>query len=202
MADETTTGTPHEGEGGKPPEVPPSPAAAQTGAPTATAGAPPGTPAKAPVKMPTRFFVVELSYLVALIVLFIVYVTSPTVRHGFPVSFGPLPMAIVWFGATGAVVAGMRGIFINNATWDERYNYWYYSRPVYGAVTGSIGALVYWVSIRLGNTKPISVDNATFYVVAFLLGFSGNAFVQLLKSVTDVIIKPGTGQSNAPPQKT
>ena len=141
--------------------------------------------------MPVRFFLVALSYLAALSALFVVYTMSPTLRHDLPVSFGPLPMAVVWFGATGAVVASLRGIFMHNANWDGSYNYWYYSRPLYGAITGSIGALIYWVSLRLGNTKPVSVDDATFYVVAFLLGFSGNAFMELLKSVTDVIVKPG-----------
>lgn len=158
-----------------------------------------GKPAVTPVKMPIRFFVVSLSYLVALIVIFVIFATSPTFRHSLPTNFGPLPMAVVWFGATGAVVASLRGIFMNNANWDESYNYWHYSRPLYGAVTGSIGALIYWVSLRLGTSKPVSVDSATFDVVAFLLGFSGNAFMELLKNVTDVIIKPGQKSSAGMP---
>jgi hypothetical protein len=105
-------------------------------------------------------------------------------------------MGVVWFGAMGAVVTSMRGIFMNNTDWDDSYNYWYYSRPLYGAVTGSIGALVYYVNLRLGNTKTITVDRTTFYVVAFLLGFSGNAFIELLKSVTDALIKPGQKSSD------
>ena len=77
-------------------------------------------------------------------------------------------------------------------TWDRSYNYWHYCRPLFGAVTGSIGALIYLVLLNLGSKSAIKVDSSTFYVVAFVLGFADKSFMQMLQNVTSVIIKPGT----------
>lgn len=123
-------------------------------------------------------------------------------RHATPTNLGPLPVGVVWFGATGAVVASMRGIFYHNDKWDSSYNYWHISRPFLGAVTGSVGALLYLVSLHLGSSSPITVNRATFYAVAFVLGFADIAFVELLRNVTDVIIKPGQKTSPTSQQKT
>ena len=144
-----------------------------------------------PEKMPVHFFFLGLSYLASLIALFVIYGTSPSIRQVVPSSMGPLPIGVAWFGATGAVISSLRGIFSNNQNWKSEMNYWHYSRPIFGAVTGSVGALLYWVSLRLGSNGPVSVDQATFYAVAFLLGFADKAFTEMLKNVTDVIVKPG-----------
>ena len=88
-------------------------------------------------------------------------------------------------------MASLFGIFVHNSDWDSSYNYWYYSRPIFGAVTGSVGALLYLVLLNLGTTSTVRVDRLTFYAAAFVFGFADKAFMQILKSVTDVIIKPG-----------
>jgi hypothetical protein len=61
-----------------------------------------------------------------------------------------------------------------------------------GAITGSLGALIYLVLLNLGNTNGVKIDHPVFYVVAFVLGFADKAFMQMLQNVTNVIIKPGT----------
>ena len=115
----------------------------------------PESPSKA--DMPTKIFGWAISYLVVLIAILAVYVCWPWLRHAVPSTLGPLPVGIVWFGATGAVIASLRGIFFYNKNWNSSYDYWHYSRPVFGMVTGSIGALLYWVSLRLGNSGPVTV---------------------------------------------
>jgi hypothetical protein len=143
------------------------------------------------VEMPLHIFVLATAYLIALITLFIIYVSWHAFRSDVPASFGQLPVGIVWFAATGAVIASLYGIFVHNKAWDPSYNYWHYCRPVFGAVTGSIGALIYLVLLNLGSKSSIKVDSPTFYVVAFVFGFADKSFMQMLQNVTSVIIKPG-----------
>ena len=151
-----------------------------------------------PIKvMPKRIFYFELGYIVVLMVLFAVYATWSWARHAVPHNLGPLPLGVIWFGSVGGVVAGFRGIYSYNNQWDSSYDYWHYTRPIFGAVTGAIGSLIYWVSLHLGSTNTVKVDRDTFYVAAFVLGFSDKAFIELLKNVTDVIIKPGQKQTSS-----
>jgi len=149
--------------------------------------------------MPKRIFYLELVYIVVLVALFAVYATWSWARNAVPGNLGPLPLGVIWFGSAGGVVAGFRGIYSHNNEWDSSFDYWHYTRPIFGAITGAIGSLIYWVSLHLGSTNAIKVDRYTFYVVAFVLGFSDKAFLELLKNVTDVIIKPG--QKQTPPPK-
>lgn len=71
-----------------------------------------------PVPMPARVFIIEMAYLIALIVLLIVYKTDDPFRDALPPP-GPLPIQIAWFGATGAVLAGIGGIYFHNQTWNH-----------------------------------------------------------------------------------
>lgn len=142
-------------------------------------------------EMPWPIFAVAVAYLALLLAVFITYLTSPWFRSHVPTHLGALPSGVVWFGATGAVIASLYGIFVHNYRWDPSYNYWHYCRPLFGAVTGSIGALIYLVLLNLGNSAKVQVDAPTFFVVAFVLGFADGAFMQMLHKVTSVIIKPG-----------
>lgn len=146
--------------------------------------------------MPKCIFILELGYMIVLVVLFALYPKWSWLRNALPNNLGPLPLGVVWFGSVGGVVAGFRGIYYYNHKWDSSYNYWHYTRPIFGAVTGTIGSLIYWVLLRFGSTSTtIKVDRAMFYVVAFVLGFSDKAFIELLKNITDVIIKPGQSKT-------
>jgi hypothetical protein len=167
---------------------------ATTDAVAATPGTPYPPPSSPPVtsaEMPLHIFVLAVAYLISLITLFVIYVTWHAFRSHVPASFGQIPVGIVWFAATGAVTASLYGIFVHNKTWDPSYNYWHYCRPIFGAVTGSIGALIYLVLLNLGSKSAIKVDSPTFYVVAFVFGFADKSFMQMLQNVTSVIIKPG-----------
>jgi hypothetical protein len=153
---------------------------------------------KACLGMPRRIFWLALAYLALLLALFAIYITWPGFRSRLPVSLGQIPIGVVWFGATGAVMASLYGIFVHNRDWNTSYNYWHYCRPFFGAVTGSVGALVYLVLLHLGSASSVKVDPLTFYVVAFVLGFADKSFMQLLQNVTTVIVKPGNQSVKAP----
>jgi len=162
--------------------------------PPAPANAPPPAPLHANGPVPKSIVAAAYVYLVLLVALFVTYVTWKEFRSDLPSALGPLPTGVVWFGAVGAVVSSFRGIFAYNQSWDPRYNIWHYSRPLLGAVTGSMGALMYWVLLTLGSTTTVTVRTTTFYVAAFVLGFADKAFVNLLNSVTSLIINPGKSQ--------
>lgn len=174
---DTTTSTPAV------PVVPPSPA-----------NGPAPTTSHANGQVPKSIVAAAYVYLVLLVALFITYVTWNEFRLDLPSVLGPLPIGVVWFGAVGAVISSFRGIFAYNQSWDPSYNIWHYSRPLLGAVTGSIGALMYWVLLTLGSTTSVTVRPTTFYVAAFVLGFADKAFGNLLNSVTSLIINPAKPQ--------
>lgn len=157
----------------------------------------PGQPADGTETMPTYMFYLALGYLVLLGAFFICYETSPTLRSSLPSHFGELPAGIIWFGAIGAVLKSLYGIFsYNKKKWTSSFQYWHYCRPLVGAVTGSMGAVIYLVLLKLGNTSTVKVDTITFYVAAFAFGFADSAFLSVLKNVTNVLIKPGKGTQN------
>jgi hypothetical protein len=108
--------------------------------------------------MPSHILLLAVAYLAVLVGVFIAYFTSPWLRMHIPANLGPMPAEVVWFGATGGVMVSLYGIFLYNQKWDTSYNYWHYCRPLFGAVTGSIGALMYLVLLHLGSTSSVKVD--------------------------------------------
>lgn len=68
--------------------------------------------------MPPLIFVLEMTYLVLLIALLVVYKTDHAFRAALP-PFGPLPVQIAWFGATGGVLAGLGGVYFHNSNWND-----------------------------------------------------------------------------------
>jgi uncharacterized membrane protein len=150
----------------------------------------PQQPVSVPGKMPGRIFGVEIAYLFLLSTLFVVYETADAFRDALP-TVGNIPIQVVWFGATGAVLAGLGGVFMHNNKWDGSYNYWHYSRPLVGGVVGGIGALLYYVSIVLGNTNAVAPRAVTFEAVAFLFGFGDKAFREQIAKLTKLLLGPG-----------
>ena len=61
--------------------------------------------------MRAGIFVLELTYLLALFVVFVVYVTSSDFRDALPAKLGPLPIGVPWFGALGGTLISLTGIF-------------------------------------------------------------------------------------------
>jgi len=143
------------------------------------------------VTMPPSVLRAAVAYLLGLLTVFAAYECSSSMRSALPASIGELPLGVAWFAATGAVVASLYGIFVHNQQWRASYNYWHYCRPLFGAVTGSMGALFYLVLLRVGSKTPVTVDPATFYAVAFVFGFADKSFLSMLTNVVRVVIKPG-----------
>ena len=148
-------------------------------------------------RVPRRMFAVQLLYLAALIFVFLLYETSSGFRDDLPDSLGPLPIEVPWFGALGGSLISFAGIFRYSCDWDDCYRYWHYSRPLIGAVIGSVGALVFFLLADTANQDGTVELNATaFDVVAFLVGYREESFRELIKSATDLLLRP---PATAPP---
>ncbi len=162
--------------------------------------------------MPRYLFGLELVYLLALGLVAYLYtlnlqaftvqvpslggVTVPGIREVIPASVAGVPISILWFGAAGAVLVGLYGIFDHgHLDWQRRLNPWHIGRPFTGALLGTIGYIAFVGVIRATGANPVTNDPAgrfVYYVVAFLVGFRELAFRQLIARVSDLLLGPGS----------
>lgn len=121
--------------------------------------------------------------------------TIPPLRDALPPAVAGVPISIPWFGALGAVLTGLYGIFDHaHRDWERRFNAWYLARPFTGAVLGSIAYIVFVAIIRATGLLPATQDpvgKLIYFAVAFIVGFREETFRQLMARVGDVIVGPG-----------
>jgi hypothetical protein len=156
------------------------------------------------------FFWLELAYMALLIALGAVYMTCwPPNDKDVNLIGGIVPFAIPWFGALGAVLIGLEGVFMHNKNWDSKYNYWHIARPLIGAVLGFVAFFIMVLVIKSSGASPTfltpqdpkftSTDLVLFYVLAFLVGYREETFRELIKRATDLILAPSTSAPSAAP---
>ena len=145
---------------------------------------------------PSFFFWLGLGYLALLLLIAGVYSRDFTRI----LLAGILPLGVPWFGALGAVTISLEGVFLWNAQWSNKYNYWHIGRPLFGAVLGIVAFFIFFLIVSASGTTPKFLqsnppqpsDVIVFYVVAFLVGYREEAFRELIKRAMDMILKPGT----------
>lgn len=147
------------------------------------------------------FFILELVYLVALLVLAVVYVRADQFANFISDPIGILPVA--WFGAVGAVSISLKGVFDHNQNWNPKWNYWHIARPLTGAVLGSIGYLLFVAAAQAATGPSEDASAGTTgavisYLIGFVVGYREETFRELVKRFTDLILAPG-GTDTAPP---
>jgi Fibronectin type III domain len=162
--------------------------------------------------VPRYLFALELFYLLALGLLAYLYtldyqaftvqvpglggVTVPGIREMIPESVVGVPVSIPWFGAAGAVLVGLYGIFDHgHLDWQRRLNPWHIGRPFTGALLGTVGFVAFIGVIRATGATPVTNDPAgrfVYYVIAFLVGFREIAFRTLIARVSDLLLGPGS----------
>jgi hypothetical protein len=154
------------------------------------------------------FFWLELGYIVLLLATAVFY--NLTWMQVPPLMFGGvLPAAVPWFGALGAVVISLEGIFAyGQKLWDSKYNYWHIGRPLFGAVLGIVAYFSFLLIVSSSGTLPpflsdpdakvLPKDFIVYYIVAFLVGYREETFRELMRRVTDMILKPTTPAATAP----
>jgi hypothetical protein len=172
--------------------------------PPANNAPPPPPPSPAQPVPPTEklrggsqgfIFGLQVAYLAALGALAAIYFTNRALIS-LPETLGPLPIAVPWFGALGAVLISLVGVTEHRRDWDPSYRFWHWSRPVLGASFGAISVLIFEAGILAVGSAPIASPenvprNLLYYLAAFVVGYREETFRELVKRLTDVIFSPG-----------
>jgi IPT/TIG domain-containing protein len=153
-------------------------------------------------------FFLQLLYLAALGALAGMYFSDVLIHRTV---LGTLPIAVPWWGALGAVMLSLTGVFENRRNWLKSYAYWHISRPFVGVAFASFAVLAFQAGVlAVGsntNPSPGSTTAATavtnpkylfYYLVAFIVGYREETARALVKRVGDVIIGPGAATTTTP----
>ena len=93
---------------------------------------------------------------------------------------GSLPTPVLWFGALGAVLLSLTGVFDHPYDWDNGYLLWHIAQQFVGAALAMVAVLIVIAGILAAgsNPDPASGPNRTsdifYYLVAFLVGSEKN----------------------------
>lgn len=159
-----------------------------------------------------KTFAVAIVYLIVILVLGLIYYVKPEwlsfllppfKSPGDPVRyFGSIPLGVPWFGALGAVLISLTGIFDHEHDWDEGMWPWHLARPLIGAGLGIVSVLIFQAGILAVGSTPQGKDvpkNFLYYLVAFAVGYREQTFRELMKRLLDVILAPGGAAPAAKP---
>jgi hypothetical protein len=118
-----------------------------------------------------------------------------------------MPISVPWFGAVGATVISLYGVFFHGDDWHPRWAYWHYGRPFVGAIFAVVAAMIFLGVLRAAVDKSANLTSSSeVYVLdtlAFLVGYRERTFRELLKRFADLILAPGgvaAGSSSRPPR--
>jgi hypothetical protein len=113
-----------------------------------------------------------------------------------PDNLGGVPIGVPWFGAAGAITVSMSALSDHRHDWDGEWWYWHASRPLVGAMTGTMAVLFFVAGILAVQQNPSTPGGVTstskflYYVIAFVIGYREASFRDLLKQAIDLLLKP------------
>jgi Fibronectin type III domain len=154
--------------------------------------------------VPAYLFPTQLAYLLVLLALVFLYAFDqrvlpgqlaslrglPRLRDMLPSEIASVPISIPWFGALGAVVLSLSGIFYHgHRDWQRGFAAWHISRPLLGAVMASVGYLIFIGVIRAtGASVPMGPQaKLVYFSLAFVIGFREELFRDIIKRMTDLL---------------
>jgi hypothetical protein len=146
-------------------------------------------------------FGIALLYLIVILALGLLFFVKRSLLFFVPDHFGPVPVGVPWFGALGAVLISLTGVFEHEHDWDSSYGPWHVARPLVGVTLGVVSVLILQAGVLAVGSAPSSSSipaNLLYYLVAFLIGYREETFRELIKRLVDVILTPGNG-SRTPP---
>ena len=118
-----------------------------------------------------------------------------------PNVLGTVPIQVPWFGALGAVLISLAGVFQHGGNWKPSYRYWHWSRPVVGAAFAVVAVLIFQSGVlAAGSDIRRGSGENLLYVIAFVVGFREETFRELIKRVTDLIVAPNKPTDEAAPR--
>src|SRR5262249_24481546 len=91
-----------------------------------------------------------------------------------------LLFACMWMGALGGVVISLKGVYEHSHAldpWKNSYNLWHIGRPVSGAISGLIVALLYLLLVPTDKFSPL-----VLYGISFIFGTQDASFFTFLST--------------------
>jgi hypothetical protein len=151
--------------------------------------------------MPGWVYLTQVLWAVGLLCVFLAYIHGSD-RLDLPHAFGRVPVEAPWLGAVGGLLASLGGIVrYNYGDWNPRFNYWHPIKPLMGAASGAVACLLVIVLARtVTGSASIRIDPTALDGAAFVFGYAESAFRALIKSVTDVFLRPGVPASSSSKQ--
>lgn len=179
--------------------------------PTLYSAARRGATPRIPELPPVFFFWLGIAYLLLLLTVAAFYVQIQPPKQPPLLLGGVLPIGVPWFGALGAVIISLEGVFaFAQRDWDPKFNFWHIGRPLFGAVLGIVAFFTYVMIVISSGSVPAFLDDVSkaksyapkdyiiYYIVAFLAGYREETFRELIRRVTDLILKPGSKSVDVP----
>src|SRR5579864_1151107 len=127
-----------------------------------------------------KIFAVAIGYLIVILLSGLVYFVHrdwlfyilPHVGAEPVLSYGPVPVGVPWFGALGAVLISLSGVFEHEHDWDEGMWPWHLARPLIGMALGVVSVLILQAEVLAVGSNPDSTvpKNVLYYLVAFVVG--------------------------------
>jgi len=137
--------------------------------------------------VPGSLVAAVISYLILLLAFGALYFSWPALQTRLPSSFGPIPLAVPWWGALGAVIGSLYGIFFHNQNWKCSYDIWHYTRPLVGAAMGMVAFFAYLLLVAVSGSKASSGGSIAYYLAAFVVGNSDALFHQLIQKISGTL---------------
>src|SRR5215467_9262074 len=100
-------------------------------------------------------FIIALLYLSGILLLGLLFFVERDLLGFVPDAFGPVPVGVPWFGALGAVLISLTGVFEHEHDWDASYWPWHVARPLIGAALGVVSVLILQAGVLAVGSTPI-----------------------------------------------
>jgi hypothetical protein len=102
-------------------------------------------------------FILALLYLAIILAIGLIFFVKRDLLFFLPDAnaFGPVPLAVPWFGALGAVLISLTGVFEHEHDWDVSYWPWHVARPLIGVALGMISVLILQAGVLAVGSTPI-----------------------------------------------
>jgi len=131
--------------------------------------------------------VLVCGYLVVLVGLGLTWLHWSWFQHALPGSLGPVSVGVPWWGALGGVTISISGIVKHSRDWEAKLNLWHVFRPFLGAIAGAVSVLIFGLLITSTGSK-FDKSEATFFVLAFVVGYREENFRQLIQKAADLLL--------------
>jgi hypothetical protein len=104
-------------------------------------------------------FGIALLYLAVMLLLGLVFFVKRDLLWFVPSAFGPVPVGVPWFGALGAIVISLTGVFEHEHDWDSSYWPWHLSRPLIGVALGVVSVLILQAGVLAIGSTPTQPES-------------------------------------------